>query len=560
MERPAKKLVIIGGVAAGATAAARARRLDESADITIIERGRYVSFANCGLPYFLSGDIEKRSALLLQTPEGFFSRYRVNVELETEAIAIDRSGRTVTVHDSAGHRTVPYDALILALGGSPVTPPIDGIDSPNVFRLWTIPDLDSIHGYANKTNPRSAVVIGGGFIGLEAADALVRRGLSVSIVDVAPHLMPPADGEFGQQIAAAYADSGVHTYLGRSVNRLMSRSGASFAVLDDGTELPADVVLVSAGVRPNVSLARAAGLEVGQPGGLVVDPYLRTSDPRIYAAGDMIELTQRVSGKRVRVPLAGPANRQGRIAATNALGGSMTYRGALGTSVLKVMDDTFAMTGLTEQAARQAGIDARAVTVHRDQHAAYYPGATELSLKLVFDAADGRVLGAQAFGRNGVDKRIDVVATALAGRLTIDDLAELDLAYAPPYGSANDPLNMAAFAAQNDRTGYSRAISPALLLDEMAAGTISVLDVRTRGESERTPLRDVQNLPLDELIGTLDAVPRGRPLALLSRNGYEGHLAARRLRGAGINDVRYISGGMRSLLLFEPALATVQHH
>ncbi|MEI8258521.1 MAG: FAD-dependent oxidoreductase, partial [Deltaproteobacteria bacterium] len=351
MESRPKRIVIIGGVAAGATAAARARRLDETAEITVIERGKYVSFANCGLPYFLSGEIEKRSALLLQTPEGFFSRYRVEVQLNTEATAIDRARGAVTVRDSTGERTLPYDALILALGGSPITPAIEGIDRPNVFRLWTIPDMDAIHAFANSTKARSAVVVGGGFIGLEAADALVRRGLSVSIVDVAPHLMPPADAEFGKQIEGAYAASGVRTYVGRSVSRVLEIDGASFARLDDGTDIPADLVLVSAGVRPNVGLARAAGLDVGELGGVVVDEFMRTSDARIYAAGDMVELTQRVSGKRARVPLAGPANRQGRIAATNALGGTMKYRGALGTSVLKAMDDTFAMTGLTERAA-----------------------------------------------------------------------------------------------------------------------------------------------------------------------------------------------------------------
>ncbi len=551
-----KRIVIIGGVAAGATAAARARRLDESAEITVIERGRYVSFANCGLPYFLSGEIEKRSALLLQTPEGFFSRYRVEVQLNTEAIAIDRKRGTLTVRDSAGDRVLPYDALILALGGSPITPPIEGIERPNVFRLWTIPDMDAIHAFATSTKARTAVVVGGGFIGLEAADALVRRGLAVSIVDVAPHLMPPADAEFGKQIEGAYTASGVRTFVGRSVARVLDRDGASLARLDDGTEIPADMVLVTAGVRPNVTLARDAGLEVGELGGVVVDEFMRTSDANIYAAGDMVELTQRVSGKRARIPLAGPANRQGRIAATNALGGSMRYRGALGTSVLKVMDDTFAMTGLTERAARQAGIDVRAVTIHKDHHASYYPGATELSLKLVFDARDGRVLGAQAFGRNGADKRIDVIATALAGRLTIDDLAELDLAYAPPYGSANDPLNMAAFAAQNDRSGYSRAVSPREALEAMTLGTVTVLDVRTRGESAKAALRGVENIPLDELRDTLDEVPRGRPLVLVSKNGFEGHIGARLLRGAGITDVRYVSGGMRSLLL-EPGVASV---
>jgi NADPH-dependent 2,4-dienoyl-CoA reductase/sulfur reductase-like enzyme/rhodanese-related sulfurtransferase len=547
-QRP-HRLVIIGGVAAGATAAARARRLDESAEIILIDRGRYVSFANCGLPYFISRDIQKRSALLLQTPEGFFGRYRVDVRLQTEAVSLHRAARTVTVRTALGEEEIAYDSLILAQGGRPITPAIEDLDRPNVFKLWTIPDTDAIHAYIDASGARSAVVVGGGFIGLEVAEALARRGLAVSIVELAPHVMPPADPAFGKQIENAYAAAGVRTYAGRKVARLVSRDGATFAQLDDGAELAADVVLLSAGVRPNVELAQAAGLEIGSAGGLVVDDQLRTADPFIWAAGDMIELTQRVSGKRVRVPLAGPANRQGRIAATNALGGAMRYRGALGTSVLKVMDDTFAMTGLSERAARQGGLDVRTATIHKDHHAAYYPGASELSLKLVYEASTGRILGAQGFGRAGVDKRIDVIATALAGNLTIDDLAELDLAYAPPYGSANDPVNMVAYAAQNDRSGYSRAISPADALQALTQGTAVALDVRTRGEHAKGSLRDVANVPLDELRDQLDEVPRGRPLVLVSKTGFEGHLAARLLRGAGFEDVAYVSGGMRSLLL-----------
>lgn len=551
-QRP-KKLVIIGGVAAGATAAARARRLDETAEIILIDRGRYVSFANCGLPYFISRDIQKRSALMLQTPEGFFGRYRVDVRLQTEATAIDRAAKKITLRTAEGEEELAYDALILAQGGRPLTPPIDDLDRPNVFKLWTIPDMDGIHGYIESAKARTAVVVGGGFIGLEAAEALARRGLSVSIIELAPHVMPPADAEFGKLVENAYTASGVRTYVGRKVTQLVTREGATFALLDDGTAVSADVVLVSAGVRPNIELAQAAGLEIGAAGGVVVDEHLRTSDPSIWAAGDMIELTQRVSGKRVRVPLAGPANRQGRIAATNALGGAMRYRGALGTSVLKAMDDTFAMTGLSERAARQAGLEARAVTIHKDHHAGYFPGASELSLKLVYEPSTGRILGAQGFGRAGVDKRIDVIAAALAGSLTIDDLAELDLAYAPPYGSANDPVNMVAYAAQNDRSGYSRAISPADALAALAQGAAAGLDVRTRGDHAKRSLRDLAHVPLDELRDGLDEVPRGKPLVLLSKNGFEGHVAARILRGAGFEDVSYVSGGMRSLLL-DPAV------
>jgi NADPH-dependent 2,4-dienoyl-CoA reductase/sulfur reductase-like enzyme len=451
------KLLIIGGVAAGATAAARSRRLDENAEITILEKGPYVSFANCGLPYRLSGDIAKRSALILQTADGFFSRYRVKVELRTEAISIDRAGKRVLARAAGGERYFDYDKLILAQGGKPFVPPVEGVESPNVFNLWTIPDLDKIGAYIADTRATTAVVVGGGFIGLETAEAFIKRGLSTSIVELTDQLMPPADPEFGAQIAGAFREAGASVYLRRSLKKI-DYAGRRVE-LDDGTELKADIVLMSAGVRPNLDLAKTAGLEIGKSGGLLVDEYMRTADASIFAAGDMVEIVRRVDGAKTRVPLAGPANRQGRIAATNALGGSMKYSGALGTSVFKAVDYTFAQTGLSEKAARAAGIEARAVHVHRAHHASYYPGYKDLSLKLVYDA-QGKLLGAEAFGQAGVEKRIDVLATALAARMKLADLAELDLSYAPPYSSANDPLQMAAFAAQNDLSGFSPFISP----------------------------------------------------------------------------------------------------
>ncbi len=450
------KLVILGGVAAGATAAARARRLDENAAITIIEKGPYVSFANCGLPYRLSGDIAKRSSLILQTAEGFFARYRVDVALDTEAVGIDRSGKKVLVRKAGVTSEIDYDKLILAQGGTPFVPSVEGNTSPNVFRLWTIPDMDKVDAYIKETSATSAVVVGGGFIGLETAEAFIKRGLSTSIIELTPRLMPPADPEFGRRIQAAFEEAGAQVHTGRSVRKISFETKT--VELDDGTVLAADLVLMSAGVRPNTELAKQAGLETGSSGGLLVDEYLRTSDPDIYAAGDMIEVVRRVDGAKTRIPLAGPANRQGRIVAANALGGAVKYAGALGTSVCKAVDCTFAQTGLSEKAARAAGMKVKAVHVHRANHATYYPGHSELSLKLVYDL-DGKLLGAQAFGTEGVDKRIDVLATALAGRMDLSDLAELDLSYAPPYSSANDPLQMAAFAAQNDLSGFSPFVS-----------------------------------------------------------------------------------------------------
>ncbi|MDP2790139.1 MAG: FAD-dependent oxidoreductase [Rectinemataceae bacterium] len=543
------RLIIIGGVAAGATAAARARRLDETAEITVIEKGPYVSFANCGLPYRLSGDIAKRSALILQTAEGFFSRYRVNVALKTEAIGIDRKAKTILVRGPEGERSIAYDKLILAQGGTPFVPPIEGADSPNVFRLWTIPDMDAINAYIADKDAKSAVVVGGGFIGLETAEAFIKRGLSTSIVELTDQLMPPADPEFGALIAGAFREAGAFVYTQKSLARIDYANRN--VELSDGTILSADIVLMSAGVRPNLGLAKSAGLEIGASGGLLVDEFLTTSDPDILAAGDMVELLRRVDGAKVRIPLAGPANRQGRIAATNALGGSIKYPGALGTSVFKAVDYTFAQTGLSEKAAVAADIKVRAVHVHRAHHASYYPGYKDLALKLIY-TEEGALVGAEAFGEAGVEKRIDVLATALAARMRLADLADLDLAYAPPYSSANDPLQMAAFAAQNDLLGYSRFISPkeAATLASQTPASALFLDVRTFGEYLKGYIAGSLQMPLDEIRDRLEEIPRGKRLVIISNAGFEGHLAARILRQQGFDDVAYVTGGMTSMRLF----------
>jgi NADPH-dependent 2,4-dienoyl-CoA reductase/sulfur reductase-like enzyme/rhodanese-related sulfurtransferase len=543
----AKHLVIIGGVAAGATAAARARRLDEGAEITIVEKGPYVSFANCGLPYRISGDITKRSQLILQTPEGFEARYRVRVLLNTEAIAIDRSGQVLKLRGPEGDTKLAYDSLILAMGGTPVLPAIEGIDSLNVFRLWTIPDMDSIQSYLELKKPSTALVIGGGFVGLEAAEAFIKRGLATSIVEFSPQLMPPADPDFAALIAGAYREAGAKVITGRAATRIDAVRG--IVTLDDGSEVAAGIVLVSAGVRPNLDLAKSAGLEVGPSGGLAVNEELRTADSHIWAAGDMIEVVRRSDGKRVRIPLAGPANRQGRIAATNALGGSMKYVGALGSSVFKAMDYTFAMTGLGEKAAAESGIEFGAAIIHKGNHVSYMPGYQEISLKLVYSRKDGLILGAQAFGKADVEKRIDVIAAMIAGKQAISDLAELDLCYAPSYNSANDILNMAAFAAQNELSGYSRSVSSTSALAETASGKAFFLDVRTRGEHGKGAPTGATNIPLDELRFSQDQLPKNLPIIILSRAGFEGHLALRQLVQLGFADLRYVAGGWLTLRL-----------
>ena len=544
----AQRILIIGGVAGGATAAARARRLSEAAEITLIERGPYVSYANCGLPYFIGGEITDRRKLLLQTPEGFRVRYGVDVLVNTEAIAIDRAAQTVTVRGAAGEKVLSYDALVLAQGGNPVLPQMLGADAPHVFKLWTVPDTDRIHGFIAEQKPKTAVVVGGGFIGLEMAEAFRHRGLETTVVEFAPTVLSVFDAEIGRQVQAELAQGGVSVRTSASV---VAVHVADHTVeLSDGTRLAADLVLFSVGVRPELSLARAAGLELGPSGGLLVDDHLRTSDPHIWAAGDMVEVTQRISGRRVRVPLAGPANRQGRIAVSNAMGHPMPYRGVLGTSVVKVFEATVGMSGLSEKVAREAGFDVGVAVIHKDDHAGYYPGGQELSVKLIYDRQTSRLLGGQVFGHRGVDKRADVIAMALQGQMHLSDLAEVDLAYAPPYSSANDPVNLAAFIAENDVSGYASLVTAPALLAELAGPTPPlVLDVRTAREFAAGHLVGAVHIPVDDLRGRLGELPQDRRIVVQCRSGFRAHLALRMLRANGFADVVNITGGWVSIAL-----------
>jgi NADPH-dependent 2,4-dienoyl-CoA reductase/sulfur reductase-like enzyme/rhodanese-related sulfurtransferase len=541
-----KKILIIGGVAAGATAAARARRLSEDAEITILERGPYVSYANCGLPYFISGEIGKRSQLLLQTPEGFDARYQVRVLVNTEALAIDRAAKQVTVRNAEGESRLSYDRLILAQGGNPLLPPIPGFDAPNVFRLWTVPDMDRLHEHLKSSGAKSAVVVGGGFIGLEMAEAFAKRGLTTTVVEMLPTVMAVMDREFGVRIAGELQANGVAVMTGAQVARVLAAERQ--VELADGRRIDGDVVLFSVGVRPELSLAKQAGLDIGAAGGVRVDAYLRTSDPDIFAAGDMVEVLHRVSGRQVRIPLAGPANRQGRIAASNALGAEMPFAGSLGTSVVKIFGATAAMTGLGEKAARDAGFDVGVSVIHKEHHAGYYPGAKELSLKVIYDRGSARLLGGQAFGHEGVEKRIDVLATALAGKLSLHDLAELDLAYAPPFSSANDPVNLAAFVGLNDIDKQSPLVTAAQLKAEMTSATPPVLlDVRTLREFEQGHIKGALHLPVDDVRFEHAAIPKQRRVVIYCRSGYRAHLALRILRQNGFADLANVTGGYLSI-------------
>jgi len=544
------RLVIIGGVAGGATAAARARRISETAEITIVERGPYVSYANCGLPYHVAGDIQKRSRLLLQTPEGFDSRYAVKVLTETEALEIDRAGRRVRIRSPEEEAYLRYDKLILAQGGRPIVPAVQGVDAANVFTIWTVPDMDRINDHIERTHPASAVIAGGGFIGLEMAEAFTKRGIATTIVELMPRLMPALDPEFGSLISQRLESHGVRVLTGKGIKAV--HASCQEVELDDGTRMPGAMVLLSVGVRPETELARAAGLTIGEARGLLVDQHMQTSDPDIFAVGDMVEVVHRVLGRSVRVPLAGPANRQGRVAASNALGVPMSYAGVLGTSVVKIFDAAVSSTGLTETAARAARIDAGAAVVVKEHHAAYYPGAHELYLKVVYERGTGRLLGGQAFGEEGVEKRIDVLATALAGGMTLQEVAELDLAYAPPFSSANDPVNIAAFVGLNDLSGFSPTLTAGglkgILANPRTDGSPVILDVRTLNEFEASRLRGALHIPLDELRFRLDEVPRERSIILYCRSGYRAHLALRILKENGFPEVRNVTGGFLSII------------
>lgn len=540
-----KELLIIGGVAAGATAAARARRINNDVNITLLEAGADVSFANCGLPYYLGKDITYRSSLILASPETFDEQYRVTVHTHTEAIAIDRTKKTVKARNTqtGKEKIFSYDALILAQGGKPVVPPLPGVDKSHVFQLWTLDDMDRIDHYLDEKNPKKAVVVGGGFIGLEMVEALVKRGLSVTLVEMAPQVMPNMEGEFAGFLTKELLDYGVTLKLGISMKEVKEKS----VVLSDGSSVDADFVLLSVGVRPTLQLAKDAGLEIGESGALHVDETLQTSDSAIYAAGDMVEIAHTIHGKRVRMPLAGPANRQGRIVGENVLGGSKTYKGVFGTSVVKVFGAVAGSTGMSLKMARDAGFDADAVVTHKSSHTAYYPGSEKVSLMLIWDKKSKKVLGAQVAGRVGVDKRIDVIATAIAGGLTLEDLAELDLAYAPPFNSPNGPVNMSAFTAINHDTGFS----PSLLAQDLEKFILEheaiVIDLRDPITYSKVHMRGTNNLSQNILRESIKRIPSGHPVLLLSDDGQKGHVALRMLKGLGLDQVFNLSGGYTSL-------------
>ncbi|GAB6090234.1 FAD-dependent oxidoreductase [Spirochaeta dissipatitropha] len=547
------KVLIIGGVAAGATAAARIRRLNGDVEITLLESGPDVSFANCGLPYYIGGEVEHRSSLILASPETFRDQYRVQVELHTEALKINRRKKKVSaVNRHTGRkRDYSYDVLILAQGGKPVIPGLPGIEMEHVFQLWTLQDMDAIHGFIESRQPKTAVVVGGGFIGLEMVEALVHRGIKVRLVEMAGQIMPNLEAEFAGFLSKQLQDHGVEL----NMKSALSSIEAGSVLLNDGRKLPADMVILSIGVRPTLNLVKDAGFDIGEAGGLLVNDKLQTSDPAVFAAGDMVELEHRILGKKVRIPLAGPANRQGRIAAENALGGARKYKGSIGTSILKLFDAAAGSTGVSLSAARDAGIDADAVVVHKLSHTAYYPGAEKVSLMLVYDRSSGRIIGAQAAGKVGVDKRLDVMATAIAGRLTLEDLAELDLAYAPPFNSPNGPVNMAAFTAQNKQDGFS----PMLLSSEFLSFTEQndplIIDLRDPISFRNAHVAGSINLSQNMLRERMSEISPDTAVLLISDDGQKGHVSLRMMKAAGFSRVFNLAGGYISLERFSRILS-----
>lgn len=560
LARP-RRIVVVGGVAGGMSAAARARRLDESASIVVLEQSAHVSYAACGLPFHVSGEIEQRDALLLHTPESLRAALALDVRTGSRVTAIDRAARTVTVEHADETYVLPYDALLLATGATAVRPPVDGLDHPAVHALRTVPDLDALTGHLARLtpgHPRRAVVVGAGFIGLEAVEALVARGLHVDLVELAGHVLPPLDAELAPLLADELRGHGVGLHLGVSATSVTpddtpdAGTDSVVVTLSDGTRLPADLVVVSVGVRPASELARDAGLVLGARGAIRVDADQRTSDPHVWAVGDVVEVTHAVTGEVGPVPLAGPANRQGRRAADAMLGRRTTPQApVLGTAVVRVFGLTAAVTGASQAALRRAGIEHEVVRVHTGHHAGFYPGAEPVHLVASF-APDGRLLGAQAVGREGVDKRIDVLATALRAGLGADDLAELELAYAPPYGAAKDPVTMLGFVAQNALDG-SLPQWHADDLDDVTATSL-VLDVRSRAEHEAGHLDGALNVPHTEVRDRLDEVrdaAAGRPVAVHCASGVRSALATRVLRAAGL-DARNLSGGWLSLTTARP--------
>lgn len=538
-----KKVIIVGGVAAGASTAARLRRMDEDARIIVMERGEYISFANCGLPYYVGDVIKKRERLLIQTPASMYQRFNIDVRINTSVERILPQTKEVIVNDTTRgeNYSESYDYLVLCPGAVPVKPDIPGIDRPNVFVIRNVPDSDAIKQYIDLYNPQSAVIMGGGFVGLEMAEMLYERNLDVAIVEAADQLLGPLDPEMASIIHSYLRDLDIKLYLGDRAVSLDGREQVEKITLNSGRTIPADLVILGIGVKPEVWLAQEAGLAIGSTGGILVDEYMQTSDPYIYAAGDAVQVRDFVTGTDSLVPLASPANRQGWLIANSLCGRPISYHGAQGTAIVKVMDMTAAATGKNEKALRKLGISFQACHGLPNSHATYYPGSSVMIFKLLFDPRDGKILGAQLVGQDGVDKRIDVIATAIHAGMTVYDLQELELAYAPPFSSAKDPVNLLAYAAANIVNGDVAVIHWPEVPEHLRLGAF-LIDARTAAEFAHGSVEGAYNIPVDEVRERLDEIPRDREILVYCGQGLRSYIVNRILRQKGYN-VKNISGG-----------------
>lgn len=536
------RLVIVGGVAGGANVATRARRLSESVEIVLLERGEHVSFANCGLPYHIGGEIAERSKLLVQTPKSLADRFRIDVRVRHEVQSINPKQRTIAVRrlDTGEDLALSYDNLVLATGAAPLRPPLPGIDLPGIFVLRDLRDMDGLIDQVSS-GARRAAIVGAGFIGLEVAEQLRHRGLDVTVIDSNAHPLVPFDPEMASIITEELTENGIALRMSDPVSRFEKHADGSIVVgTKSGYTTRADLVLLSIGVAPESRLAANAGLAVSSKKAIIVDEFLRTSDPNIWALGDCVQLPHRISGREAYIPLAGPANRAGRQVADNILGDRRPFRGPLGTAIIRVFTKVAACTGYNERALQTLGLPYRTAHLHPGSHAGYYPGARRISLKVLFDPTSGKILGAQAVGEDGVDKRIDVIATAIAGGLTVEDLIDLDLSYAPPFGSAKDPVNHAGMICSNVLKG----VLPLVSTNELPGlgNAVWYLDVRDPTEVSRGAIPGATNIPLNELRTRLDELPRDQTVVVYCQSGQRSHTACQILRQNGISCL-HLSGG-----------------
>lgn len=542
------KYIVIGGVAGGATVAARLRRMDEQAEIILLERGAYVSYANCGLPYYIGGEISERDHLFVQTVKGFQDRFAIDIRVRQEAVEILREQKAVRIKnlETGAEYTESYDKLVLSPGAAPIRPNLEGINLPNIFTLRNVPDTDAIKNYITANRPRRAVVVGGGFIGLEMAENLHRQGLEVHVVEMGRQVMAPIDYSMASIVHHHMVEQGIHLHLERGVTRFASSaSGALEVVLSDEQKIETDMVILSIGVRPETTLAKDSGLAIGALGGISVNEYMQTSDPDIYALGDAVEVVHGVTGKPALIPLAGPANKQGRIVADNIVYGNVSvYSGTIGTSIAQVFDLTVAAAGANSKLLDREKIPYLSSFTHSQSHAGYYPGAVSMSVKILFSPENGRLLGAQIVGFDGVDKRIEMLAQVIQNQGTVADLMELEHAYAPPYSSAKDPVNMAGFVADNI---LKKRVETILWSDVASLPADAVkIDVRTPAEYELGTIPGFVNIPVDELRGRLAELPKDRLIVVTCAIGLRGYLAYRILKQHGFTDVKNLSGGYKT--------------